>query len=273
MDDSLPTLPTPDAEQLSRAEKGYHWLARVVTRMCYNVGEAKVMEALLDAERVPQPPDGALHPVLQYDDEIAAKMRVSEKQVRDWLARLHIDRLVLKTTRDTVKEEGSSSRGGHREALPNAATVRGLWGIDWDVFADAVWFKLDGMLRQLDNGRQALQDSQEYRCPQCNVCVKAVELTPELLDPTTGGFRCEACYASTGQVEAPLISSHCLLHYLTHCLTHCTMHYFTHRLIRTTYRITTSRINSSRISSQVPTQSSGTIGTCHRPSHLTYSAI
>ena len=140
-------------------------LALMTVRLFYNLPEYYVMKAILTAPR--QLRGSNLHPELQLDDTIAERLRMTIRYVRSLLAKLKADGLVI-------------------EVAPQA---KKLYGIDFEILADSVTFKLDAMDRRLKD--QQAPKLHTYRCPKCGL--RQSELVVDYntqLNPMTGGLSC-----------------------------------------------------------------------------------
>ena len=159
-------------------------LALMTVRLFYNLPEYYVMKAILTAPR--QLRGSNLHPELQLDDTIAERLRMTIRYVRSLLAKLKADGLVIEVAPQAKKAE---------EVPPGVApppekdNAQKLYGIDFEILADSVTFKLDAMDRRLKD--QQAPKLHTYRCPKCGL--RQSELVVDYntqLNPMTGGLSC-----------------------------------------------------------------------------------
>ena len=142
------------SKKAAQAEAAYQRLLRRTARMFYGVDVLLVMEALIHAPRQQaDPSSGIERPELQLDESIADRLQLHPKQVRLLLAQLQQDRLVTSFRKEIKKEE--SQYGYARVAPPSSQDVQCYYGIDYEVAADAVRYKLHDIERQLDEERHA----------------------------------------------------------------------------------------------------------------------
>jgi len=104
--------------------------------------------------------------LLQLDEEIAQRLKLSARQVRRYLAVLKADRLAEQYAVDkkhgAPKDEFADPR---REGELKAGDVTALYGIDFNDLADAIHFKLDEAEQKLTAQENAATNIQLYRCP------------------------------------------------------------------------------------------------------------
>ena len=155
--------------------------SRLTKALPYNhdKGMAMVVEVLLDApfanedeeataahgDRRPRDPKDRSR-LLQLDEEIAQRLKLSARQVRRYLAVLKADRLAEQYAVDkkhgAPKDEFADPR---REGELKAGDVTALYGIDFNDLADAIHFKLDEAEQKLTAQENAATNIQLYRCP------------------------------------------------------------------------------------------------------------
>ena len=155
--------------------------SRLTKALPYNhdKGMAMVVEVLLDApfanedeeataahgDRRPRDPKDRSR-LLQLDEEIAQRLKLSARQVRRYLAVLKADRLAKQYAVDkkhgAPKDEFADPR---REGELKAGDVTALYGIDFNDLADAIHFKLDEAEQKLTAQENAATNIQLYRCP------------------------------------------------------------------------------------------------------------
>ena len=158
--------------------------SRLTKALPYNhdKGMAMVVEVLLDApfanedeeataahgDRRPRDPKDRSR-LLQLDEEIAQRLKLSARQVRRYLAVLKADRLAEQYAVDkkhgAPKDEFADPR---REGELKAGDVTALYGIDFNDLADAIHFKLDEAEQKLTAQENAATNIQLYRCPNAD---------------------------------------------------------------------------------------------------------
>jgi uncharacterized protein YlaI len=166
---------------MERTEPAFARVARLTAELFFEVGEVKVMEALIQAPRL-RGPDGD-SPVLQLDEDVAARLRLGTKQVRQYLGRLHTDRLVVKMRADVAKEKNAYDPPPlvNEAPLLNAGSVRCYYGLDYTTLVDTVMYKLDAMERALEAERRSANEMQLYRCPRCHTNIDSLSINPLMM--------------------------------------------------------------------------------------------
>ena len=161
----------------------YERLALVTVRLFHGLPEYFVMQALLNGPR--QQRGSVSHPELQLDDKIAERLHMTVRYVRILLAKLKTDGLVIDVAPKV--EEGKSAAS---QAAPMGDNAQKLYGIDFEVLADAVTYKLAAMDRRL-NEQQAPKMA-VYRCVKCGVQQKQIEVDfiAQVMPGPNGGLRC-----------------------------------------------------------------------------------
>lgn len=174
----------------SSTEPAFARVARLTAELFFEIGEVKVMEALIQAPRV-RGPDGGDSPVLQLDEDVAERLRLGTKQVRQYLGRLHSDRLVVKLRADVAKEKNAYEPPplANEAPLLTAGSVRCYYGLDYITLVDAVMYKLDAMERALEAERRSAGEMQLYRCPRCSTTIDSLSINPLMM--MEGTLKCE----------------------------------------------------------------------------------
>eukprot|EP00965_Chrysotila_dentata_P239827 6203333-Pleurochrysis_carterae.AAC.5 len=224
---------------LQRAEAAYQKAARQTARLFYGLGEQLVMEVILHSPRRGSASiDGATHPTLQLDENIAARLNFNPKEVRQFLANLQADRLVVSKRVDIDKSRSGADallgiRDASQQAAPGADSIRLFWGIHYETFVDAVRFKLNAMGRALEEEERGVDMKQEYRCNkarsleailllagcflhacsqpaqtirsgalwQCNRTIDALEISPAMLGDDGETLHCDVCMSELEEVD------------------------------------------------------------------------
>jgi len=184
---------------MENTEPSFARVARLTAEIFFEIGEAKVMEALIQAPRLRGPSGHS--PVLQLDEDLAARLRMGTKQVRQYLGRLHGDRLVVKMRADVVKERGLGDAApvANEAPLLTAGSVRCYYGIDYTTLVDSVRFKVDSMERVLEEERRNACDVQLYRCPRCGTTIDSLSINPLMM--MEGTLNCESCATELAEVD------------------------------------------------------------------------
>mmetsp|Transcript_4489 Transcript_4489/g.9736 ORF Transcript_4489/g.9736 Transcript_4489/m.9736 type:complete len:467 (-) Transcript_4489:384-1784(-) len=192
---------------LQRAEAAYQKAARQTARLFYGLGEQLVMEVILHSPRRGSASiDGATHPTLQLDENIAARLNFNPKEVRQFLANLQADRLVVSKRVDIDKSRSGADallgiRDASQQAAPGADSIRLFWGIHYETFVDAVRFKLNAMGRALEEEERGVDMKQEYRCNKCNRTIDALEISPAMLGDDGETLHCDVCMSELEEVD------------------------------------------------------------------------
>lgn len=184
---------------MERTEPAFARVARLTAELFFEIGEVKVMEALIQAPRV-RGPDGD-SPVLQLDEDVAERLRLGTKQVRQYLGRLHTDRLVVKLRADVAKEKSADEPPplANEAPLLTAGSVRCYYGLDYTTLVDSVLYKLDSMERALEAERRSAGEMQLYHCPRCSTTVDSLSISPLMM--MEGTLKCETCATELDEVD------------------------------------------------------------------------
>ena len=183
-----PAMSSSDAD--AAAFNAYALLAETTVRLFYGLPEVFVMKALLSAPKRTTI-DGTVRPELQLDEQIAERVRLDKAYTRKLLARLAADRLVRSEKPRAKEREGEERVSVANQSAYTSEQVSVYWGLDFEVMADAVAYKLDAMERRLaDRAKGGLQG---YSCPKCKLEVAAVEIQ-HAIDPMTGTLLCPECF-------------------------------------------------------------------------------
>ena len=170
-------------------------LAELTVRLFYGLPEFMVMKALLTAPRR-KTIDDTVRPELQLDDDIAERVRLDKGYTRKLLATLALDRLVRQEKPRARTREGEERVSAANQSALSADQVSVYWGIDFEIMADAVAYKLSQMRRRMTE--KAKVDQQMYVCPRCGAKISAIEIS-EAIDSTTGLLSCPSrSFACTG---------------------------------------------------------------------------
>ena len=160
-------------------------LALITVRLFHGLPEFYVMKALLTAPR--QLRGAVEHPELQLDDRIAERLRMNVRYVRTLLARLKADGLVIEVAPTAKADESKQEASGSASAYVDNAQK--LYGVDFEVLADAVTYKMDAMDRRLME--QQGPKMQLFGCPKCGLQQSSLEVDYNMqLNAATGGLIC-----------------------------------------------------------------------------------
>ncbi len=165
----------------------YERLALMTVRLFHNLPEYYVMKAILTAPR--QLRGAVSHPELQLDDRIAERLRMTMRYVRTLLAKLKADGLVIEVAPQAKAGSSEEGKTAGLTAPPEKDNAQKLYGVDFEVLADSVMFKLDAMDRRLK--QQQAPKLHAYRCTRCGLRQSALEVDYNTqLNAMTGGLSC-----------------------------------------------------------------------------------
>mmetsp|Transcript_7580 Transcript_7580/g.23600 ORF Transcript_7580/g.23600 Transcript_7580/m.23600 type:complete len:368 (-) Transcript_7580:548-1651(-) len=119
-------------------------------------------------------------------------------QVRQYLARLHADRLVVRLRADVSKAKEPTAPPVDSNPL-TAASVRCYYGLDYTTLVDVVTYKLDAMERAIDEARRLACEVQLYRCARCGTTLDSLSISPFMM--MEGALKCEVCASELDEVD------------------------------------------------------------------------
>ncbi|EOD09478.1 hypothetical protein EMIHUDRAFT_448377 [Emiliania huxleyi CCMP1516] len=195
------------AQDEDSTEAAFAHVARLTAETFFDLGEAKVMEALIQAPRTAngrrvlaaRVQSCRRSPLLQLDEDVAARLHLGTKQVRQFLGRLHADRMVVRVRADGASKAQGADILEQKEGPLAAGDVRCFYGLDYSTLVDVVAYKLDAMERTIEADKRTANEVQLYRCGGCHTTIDSLSVNPWMM--SSGSLQCEACGSELSEVD------------------------------------------------------------------------
>ncbi|XP_064473309.1 general transcription factor IIE subunit 1-like [Ornithodoros turicata] len=150
-------------------------LVRLVIRGFYTIDHVIVVDMLIR------------NPCVKEDD-LADFLKFEKKQLRSVVAQLKNDRFVKVRLRMETGPDGKATRQNY-------------YYINYKVFVNVVKYKLDHMRRKIETEERDSTSRASFRCTVCSKTFTDLE-ADQLVDLTTGEFRCSYCSAPVEEDES-----------------------------------------------------------------------
>lgn len=155
-------------------------LLRLMVRAFHGPECGVVFDALLRANRCIK------------DDEMAASLKLQQKQVRKYLFQLKQDHIVTYENRNKEALNKGERSSAHLH-----------WFVDYKNAVDCIKYRLHQISKRLNEEKDRELQVQMYECKQCRYKYSALDAAMLAI----GGWRCDRCLGEVEEVEAAASAS------------------------------------------------------------------